>query len=733
MGVFDSIGAATTAGITAAKGLADSGPASALSGGGLSALFGGAKTSVKLPMPNILSSYPTYNYIISLGVLTDNDLNFPDTTYLSGKSFPLICKSANADPTNRVKTAYGKFDFFIDDLTIDSVIGHEKGNNTNATGVSFKVTEPLSMGMFIISLQTAAYQAGHKNYRDAPYILKIEFRGNSSNGTMNLIPNTTRYIPFKFTAFDMKVNQNGSVYACSGMPYNQQALASKAAALKSDVSIRGKTVQEMLQTGEKSLQAVINQKLRDTAKVHKVAVPDEIVIVFPNEVWSSATTPAEGSKENKSKATTNVKAAGDSTSGALFTKLGISKSKINSTLVQPDGQCNALGSSEMKFDLGTKGDTPVSKDNVVYDAAKDINVRGNMIINPKESDFRFRQDTDIINAINQVLLNSKFVPNTLDKSKVDKEGMKDWWRIDVQVYNITTDENLKTTGSKPKLIVYRVVPYKAHASKVMSVNTKAPGFENLKKQAVKVYDYIYTGKNSEIINFNIEFNNSFQATFAADNFKSSQDVAQAAETGATKEKTAVLQPVTEGSNPSKTVGVNNTEIKLDGTGSKTDKLGGGGTEDAATRAGRLFHDAITTGKDMMQLSLDIIGDPYFIAQSGQGNYTAKPTQHTNLNADGTVNWQNGEVDIVVNFRTPLDLEHATGLYKFSGGKSAPVAMFSGLYKINTLTSKFSQGKFQQTLSGFRRPQQENPAAADASKTLSATNTEPPKDGQTNKK
>jgi hypothetical protein len=713
MGIFDAIGAATTAGISTAKGLLDSGPASALSGGGLNALFGGAKTGVKLPLPNVLSSYPTYNYVLSLGVLTDNDLNFPDTTYLSGKTFPLICKSANADPMNRVKTAYGKFDFFIDDLSIDSVIGHEKGSNTNATGLSFKITEPLSMGMFIIALQTAAYQAGHKNYRDAPYILKIEFRGNSSKGTMDLIPNTTRYMPFKFTSFDMKVNQNGSVYSCTGMPYNQQALAAKSAALKSDVSIKGKTVQEMLQTGEKSLQTVINQKMKDTAKAHKVAVPDEIVIVFPNEVWSSSTTPSEGSKENKSSATTKPKAAGDSPSGALFTKLGVSKSKINSTLVQPDGQCNALGKAEMKFDLGTKGDAPIGKDNVVYDAEKKTNVRGNMVVNPKESDFRFRQDTDIINAINQVLLNSKFVPDTLDKSKVDKDGMKDWWRIDVQVYNITTDENLKTTGTKPKLIVYRVVPYQAHSSRIISANTKAPGFENLKRQAVKVYDYIYTGKNSEILNFNLEFNNSFQATFAADNFKNTQDAKTAA-------------------NPAKVAGVTPTITKMDGTGSKTDKLGGGGNEDAATRAGRLFHDAITNGKDMMQLNLDIIGDPYYIAQSGQGNYTAKPTEHKNLNADGTVNWQNGEVDIIINFRTPLDLEHATGLYKFSAGKSAPVAMWSGLYKVNTLTSKFQGGKFTQTLSGFRRPQQENPMAVDVTKTFSATNTEPAKEGQANK-
>jgi hypothetical protein len=39
--------------------------------------------------------------------------NNPNT----GKILPLICKSANADPKNRIATTYGKFDFFMDNLT----------------------------------------------------------------------------------------------------------------------------------------------------------------------------------------------------------------------------------------------------------------------------------------------------------------------------------------------------------------------------------------------------------------------------------------------------------------------------------------------------------------------------------------------------------------------------------------------------------------------------------------
>ena len=69
-----------------------------------------------------------------------------------------------------------------------------------------------------------------------------------------------------------------------------------------------------------------------------------------------------------------------------------------------------------------------------------------------------------------------------------------------------------------------------------------------------------------------------------------------------------------------------------------------------------------------------------------------------LNEDGSVNYQTGEVDILVNFRTPVDLNQATGLYNFGGAsKSAPVLQFSGLYYVNTIVSNFKQGKFTQNM------------------------------------
>lgn len=678
-----------------------------------------------LPLPNILSNYATYNYVLSLGVLTDSELNFPDTSYMTGASPLLICKSANAEPFNRVQTAYGKFDFFMENLTMNSVIGFAKAANTNVMSLDFQITEPYSMGMFTIALQTAAFQCGWKNYRDAPYLLKIEFRGNKSDGTMLPIPNTTRYIPIKIRKLDMKVSQSGAVYSISAIPYNHQALSTKNANFKSDVAIKGATVQELLQTGEKSLQAVINQRLQQLKTDGLVAVPDQVIILFPNQTASSKSPAAKSNeRETKGGATASPSPEVFSSVQSVYDRLGLAKSKINSTMVQPDGECNAIGKASMGFGLDKKGDPAFGSETKVWDPKQEVWTRGNNTTKIKEGEFKFSQNTDVINAINQVLLNSDFPKDTLDAAKVTPEGMRGWWSIDCQVYLMPTDANDTSTGNVPKIMVYRVIPYDVSVDRTNPPNTPPPGVKNLKKQVVKEYNYLYTGKNTEIIKFDIEFKTSFSILMAADGLKRSQDVVTGANSGGTDAKDTVLDPQPDGLPPSNVAGNTPTSVSYSLLTTSTDRRGGGGTETQATRAARVFHDAITRGTDMMTLNLEIWGDPYFISQSGTGNYTsAQATQ--NLNKDGTVNYQNGEVYITVNFRTPIDINQATGLYRFTGDASAPVVQFSGLYRVLKVVSTFSQGKFTQVLKGSRLLQQENPTTGTPSQTFSTSNSKPP--------
>lgn len=676
-----------------------------------------------LPAPNVLSKYASYNYVIGLSALSLTDYNFPDQSYIKGKVMPIICKTAGADPNNRISTAYGKYDFFIDNVVLDAVIGLTDARTTNVTTVKFEVYEPYSLGVFVMALQTAAASVGLLNWRDGNFLLSIEFRGNTETGQILKVPFSTRHIPIKITTIQMRASESGSKYIVEAYASQGQALTTQYANLKTDTVIKGKTVQEVLQTGKQSLQAVVNERLKEFVKNDQVKVADKVIILFPQNTASSSG--AAGAAASAGTATVSTTVA--KSSATVFEKIGVSETDLSQNT-----ELNALGAADMGYSYERRGDSSSAKESETYDEATGIWKRGAMVVNSKEGTLKFTQNMDIPSVINQVLLTSEYSKVALKSGEVNNLGMRKWWRIDTQVYYLPSEDNLPKTGTYPRVIVYRVVPYAAHVGKSMATNEKPPGIDAIKQQLVKNYDYIYTGKNSEVLKFDIDYSVNFANVLAADDGKNTIDVSLAsknANANANKPKpgSETTQVIT-GSKPDGVVGSTTSQSKQDSLGTPTDKAGGG-PETAANRAGKFFHMGITNPNDMINLSMEIMGDPYWIVNSGMGNYTSAPVPGVkDLNLDGGVNWQDGEVDIGVYFRSPLDINQGTGLYDFkspntfnlvSAGKANPVIGFTGLYKINQVTNVFKGGRFTQTLLGYRRPLQELQEAVDAKKALSS--------------
>jgi hypothetical protein len=734
---FDSItglvNSATTAVETVGKDVAsfiDSGPAGLLTSatdavtgalGGLGSLFSGAGASTQLPMPNPLSKYASYDYVITISCLSADELANPDTTYMKGKVNPIICASAGVSPANRVTTKLGQFDFFINNIEMNSVIGLQEAATTNVTTFTFDIIEPYSFGMFMVALQAAAKQQKNPNWQLAPYLMTIKFKGNTETGSMVSVPNTTRYIPFQFTNFTSSVTQAGTVYSCNAYACGASAQADKFSKFKSDISIRGATVQEMLQTGEKSLQVSVNQRLTDAAKTLGITkVPDQILIIFPKEVASAKAPTASTNSEVKSSATASPTS---SSSNPLLSKLGVALDTNNtstSNYVQATSDCNIVGATSMGWGPNKPGSQQNGKENEINNSI--TNVRSKNTIDITQGGMQFPQDSTIENAIEQVILASDFGKNSLLDSAIDTKGFRTWWRLETQVYQIPTKENLGSTGEFPKLVVYRVVTYKSHASKGADPGVQMPGFANLKKDVVKAYDYIYTGKNTDVIKFEINFSTSFSQIFLADSGLQNSEIKNATKDGNAK----IVQPKDEvngqGVAPSKKIGETSVNHSYSGNKANSDLKGGGGKDAPENRVARQFQDILTKGVDMMSLSMDIIGDPYWIAQSGQGNYVSPPTKHLNLNKDGTVNYQSAEVMTSVTFRSPTDINQTTGLYNLS--KTVPVISFTGIYQIITVVNHFKNGQFTQTLEGFRLNLQESDSIGSGKNAISSNKTPP---------
>jgi hypothetical protein len=108
---------------------------------------------------------------------------------------------------------------------------------------------------------------------------------------------------------------------------------------------------------------------------------------------------------------------------------------------------------------------------------------------------------------------------------------------------------------------------------------------------------------------------------------------------------------------------------------------------------------------MIKVNLEILGDPYWMVDSGFANYFAKPdAANDQQTEDGTMNYESGDVFVYLTFRTPVDIDESTGLYQWPlAGKESP---FTGIYRVIMCESSFQDGNFKQKLECLRMPGQE---------------------------
>lgn len=664
------------------------------------------------PLPNQLEQYATVNTIFTLSVLDDEAINFPDLTYRKGSLGEIILKSASGAPDSKlVGSVYGKFDFFMDDLKISGMAGLSQATGlSNATNIEFKIIEPYSMGMFFQVMQLAAYKNGDANYTQVPVLLTIEWKGWTDLNQE--VPIVVRQIPLKLREITLNVSGRGSEYTVSAFPWNEQGYSKTYNEVKTDIGIQcdkgDYTIQNLLQTGQDSLQAVLNRRLKKLKKDGVVEIPDEILILFPTDLSSDSSSQSNYTPEDSGSATVNP--GSTASADAFYGKLGVGQG-TNETKVQTDtGRVNLIGQATLGFNEQVKGQTPFGKDVESYDTATGIVKIGSVTIDLLNSKYHFTQGGLITDIITNVILNSNYGRIALNEKQRTPDGFINWVRIETQVFNIPRTDTTK--GAKPKCVVYRVVPYKVHAARFLAANSSAPGLDNLKKQALKEYNYIYTGKNVDVLDFAITFQAGFYTSMFTNPKNAESTVIEEKSGQSTDENSAVpdieqtkqnvLKAITGGSSKPPE---NPTQVRNDKIASKTAKQGGAGVDSPEVQVARQFQDVITNQVDMINLNMTILGDPYYITDSGMGNYTAKEVQnYDNLTSDGAMNYQNGEVVITVNFRTPIDINLGEGTWDFR--QSEPVAQFSGLFRVLGIESMFSKNKFTQELQLVRLPGQE---------------------------
>ena len=644
--------------------------------------------------PNVLTGAMSYVPLWTFAALTSEQVNNPDL--YRGQpvsSTSVVFSSAGRFDSLRINTQFGAPEYYINNIDITSLIGpNPKTQNAAAHTFKFEILEPYSMGLFLQSLQAAARNAGHLNYlNNCPYLLRLDFQGWDPAGKSFTVPDLTKYFTIRLVNTTFECTEAGSKYQVECTPFNSAAFGDVINKVYKDINIIGSTVKEALVTGEQSLVKVINDLFK-TQKVgdKTVAVADEIQILFPTPEGG---TPPAPQPEDTSKATMTPGAPPPT-------------SPATSASTPAPGD-NAISGSDLGFTLSGGGNPTFMKPSEVMDANGNVN-REQVRINPKSRTLMFTQGQAITDVITEVIMNSEYVRKSAEQLKKNPDGTVAWFKLDAQVKFGQFDV---LRGDYAKIIIFRVVQFNVHSSIFQNPSTAPQGYKELEKLVRKKYQYIFTGQNEDVLRFNLKFNNTFY-TAVGGNPLLNKDNVDSGKNASASEKQSV-QAGAAGTDAAKSLdttgGIKTIQpALLDGFGNRLPNASN--NNDERRMIAQEFHNAfINSDTDFIQVDLEILGDPYYLTDSGMGNYFAQAYDSSET-VDGSMNYEGGSVYVYLALKSVVDVDQASGLYKFqtadgsgltTNGSKATVSPYGGIYRINKVEHTFQDGIFKQRLALLR--------------------------------
>ena len=679
-------------------------------------------------IPNPLRSHNSFNYVVSLGVLDAAEYNNPELYRSAGGFKNYIIQSSGGNLGKRYQVfdekGSGKSEhaeYYIDDIEIEAVVSPNANTRVTAgTALSFNVTEPYSMGNFIQAIIGAAATAGYKSYTAAPFCLKIDFKGWNLDGSTdaNFLTRPI-FIPIKFINMDFNVTGTGSTYAVKAIPMSESGLADNINKIKTSIKATGLFLHQVLETNDASITSAINGQIQGLEEAGALAPYDRYIIAFPKDrdTLQSAlqagniddtaltTSPEEREEQRRGTVAANPELRGIYQSQSIIIKPPSRTYSILKSFAENTSLMNEIGLSTLNEDTNAPGNSSEA------DAAGATNPETGLVdtaskaVQPadKARDFQFNQNENITSIIEKIVVQSTFcAENSTIKAK---NGLHKWFKIHTHVFIDESPVTEAQMGRRPKVYVYSIMPYEVPETVTMASNARASNIQGLKRVSVKEYNYIYTGKNEDVLNFDINFNNAFMLTANSD-----FGMTSGSQSDPDSSKVATSQTNSDsGATPAEPSDATTTDDAAGGTQMDTGPTGASGTHsnDVRRQIAEMFHDRITNMTvDMVTAEMEIMGDPYYLPQDS-GNYVSKRTSGTpGITEDGTMPYSTGPVLVDVNFRTPFD-------YQVNGATmEMPLAVpgFSGLFQVWAVTNMFSGGKFTQRLKMMRLRGQDDRAS-----------------------
>lgn len=701
---------------------------------------------------NPLHKFNTQNAIFTLAALTLDEVNFPDENILKGQAPKnIVAKSAGGSSrdSNLAKEPL-ELEFYIDNVQIEAVIhSNSKTGHTQGTTLSFTVHEPFSLGLFLQNLQLQVAKASltgddanMASYLTHPMVLICEFKGATDELlTPDERKQLRKVMPIQISKVNFASNNGVSQYEVEAIALNDVAFADQYARLPNDIEIRGETVSEILFSGKQSLCKILNDKqvqadkskkttkgnfrggskyskrnsADNKASLKKLNSARDYVFIFPNKAGFTSGIVNKAAKETPT--TVMLESEGfegpvqipysqriQGVFGGLFENFAYD---FETGFQGQQIMQNEIGRSKMVIkhlqnaaDTGKDFADDTGDTQKYYDQNTKTTIKSTAKIDTKNKTIAFKKGTHFTQIIEEIILLSDYGQDLVKRKKAAPDGMIQWFKIIPGRYMFNDWKIQSRFNTYPEIIMYRIIPYNVPDDKFMAPDevSRADLLDNFIR---KEYNILYKGTNKDVIDFNVEFNQAFFTALMNDYGNSSGDTQDNSNSSVSTDKSSVGQSSATSSYSGNTI---NSQVAF-GDPQAT----GGNIETVELRIARQFNKAILdSAVDLVKLDLNIVGDPYFLPQTGFGNYVghAKDVETDQFtDQDLAADFLRGIVFTKVNFRTPLDIS-PDGTMLFNKDTRSETDMqvlgeFSGYYYPITVRSSFSGNKFTQEIELIR--------------------------------
>lgn len=655
------------------------------------------KLETPKPIRNPLHSYATSTYGITLSVLSKDSYKDLVNGKMQGAWQPTysLISSGGGEHANRAPSFHD--DFYFDNLKMTTIIGPSANSRgTNAISISFTIIEPYGITLLDRIMDVCADpKINGKNYLQQPYMLEINFFGSEDLGKMHTkIPELQKRIPIKLVEMKIKAGTKGAEYSITAVPFNHGSFMESTNSAPANFEIKATTVGDFfdsITTDELTAQVTTKNQQRDdfkdiTDKINEAEASgamdrvNELTKQY-NELKKSINTPYSVTSYAGAWNAWQQKAAdGKHVSIPNQIRFEIDPAIKNSPIVDPTK--TRFASTDMP---------PVDNKSSQQDKNAAVSSKTPATgFDPKKMIFNITSGSSITDTINMVMRNSDYIKQQVvdplsDKNTMPLDKEVDYYKIVPKVELLDFDNKRNDYAKVTTFIVKKYSYY----------NTKSPSLPVAKPPgAVKQYDYMYTGKNIDILDFSLDFDTAYYTSVIVNREKTEAiSGALAASDGEAKSDEVKRAPAGAGSiTPSVT-----HPISGDATATSTS------SESAKSVLVANAMKTVLSGSrgDMLNVKLKILGDPHFIKQD---DLYANPMQpgydetKTMINP-GSINMDRGEIFCLINFKSPVDMDDKTGLVRNDPRYSN--AGFSGYYRILTVESELSRGQFVQTLDCIR--------------------------------